>query len=269
MADFEELVGEAVRTAPLILLTVKSPKVYEICTKLLPYSTGFEIECSRLPEFKLSNFENIPGIMAVGCDGCEQRFRIPPGLPGIFCLYAISVQLKLNSALNEGSGIHYHVDMTDCCQSITQQNVDDNKYWMLRELETWNYKGTYNPKEIRLGKGGWAGFRLSKNTLEIRIGEMTFDYELLIQRILHAQEIVMRFRTNNGMGIWSNNPFKGKQINQSILFDYAEKYITNTATQRKLAELEAQYKTLMQKKVVTVISAEEIKEIVQSRIIKL
>lgn len=176
---------------PLILLTIKDESIINRVNKLLPYSTGFEIECSKSEFFKNSNFTIIPNILDVSCDNGEQRYRIPNGIPGLICLFNICNQLKIDSLLNFGSGIHYHIDTTDCFKDLVK-TATENQDWILNELDTWNYKGDYNKRGIN-PFGNWLKFN-SLETFEFRIGEMSFDYKVLVNRIIHANNIVKRLK---------------------------------------------------------------------------
>lgn len=155
----------------------------------LPFSIGIEIECIQNVDFDIEAFKTIPNILAVNCDFDEQRFRIPKGIKGLICLYDICTMLKVNSLLNPLSGIHYHVD---CSSFFDYLDLDwlKKENWILDELDTWEYKGTYNKREIKNGKFAWVGRRSCFKTLEFRIGEMTFDYSLMFKRIVHLCRIV-------------------------------------------------------------------------------
>lgn len=188
------LLKEIQECTPLALLAITDKELINRINNLVPYSTGFEIECNyRQNCYVEENFRTIPDIMHVYNDSTEQRYRIPNGLKGIICLYNICEQLRINSELNPLSGIHYHVDCTDySMQLLLDENfMKTNEQWILNELSTWKYKGTYNSKGISIPHyhtGNWM--RNNTGTLEFRIGEMTFDFKLLLERITHCNEIV-------------------------------------------------------------------------------
>lgn len=197
---------ELVETAPVVLLALKDKKIIDEINNMLPYSTGFEIECGvNHTEFNKDNFDVIPDIMEVDTriSSGEQRFRIPNGFKGIICLYNLCEQLKNNLLLNYGSGIHYHVDCTGCFNQDLVGITMLNQSWILEELSSWDYKGTYNSKGINcsnvtgcdfnLNTGNWLRFNHLR-TMEFRIGEMSFDYKVLIRRILHCNSIVKRVK---------------------------------------------------------------------------
>lgn len=187
---------------PLILTSIKSPGILRAIDDYLPYSTGFEIECNWLPNFNIKEFESIPDIMHVDCDGGEQRFRIPKGLKGLICLYNISEALKRNCSLNLSSGIHYHVDMTDIYDVLTNEVIQENSDWILKRLDEWKYDGAYNSRSVCFGIGStWMRFQSGFKTAEIRIGEMTFDYNVLSKRIIDANSIIRELRETIGSTI--------------------------------------------------------------------
>jgi hypothetical protein len=168
----------------------------EIGLYYLPFSTGFEIECSMIPGFDKSIFTTIPNIMEADVNtGSEQRFRIPNGLNGIKCLFLIAENMRKYAYPNEYSGIHYHIDCTNWFDTLTKDIYEDQKEYILTELDKWEYKGTYNKRDISFGiNHAWMRRQTRFKTLEIRCGEMTFDYHLLFKRISHANEIVNKIR---------------------------------------------------------------------------
>lgn len=185
-----------IKTTPVVL-DVDSEDVNKVGNYYLPYSTGFEIECEQGSSFNVENFLNIPYILDVNVDSYEQRFRIPNGIKGIQCLYNISQELIKNSLLNKGSGIHYHIDFTDCYDSLNYDNIKLNSDWILKELDTWEYKGNYNSRKCQFNTAhNWVRFQNCFNTMEIRIGEMTFDFSLLFKRIVHANQIARKLKNS-------------------------------------------------------------------------
>lgn len=185
-----------IKTTPVVL-DVDSEDVNKVGNYYLPYSTGFEIECEQGSSFNVENFLNIPYILDVNVDSYEQRFRIPSGIKGIQCLYNISQELIKNSLLNKGSGIHYHIDFTDCFDSLNNDNIKLNSDWILKELDTWEYKGNYNSRKCQFNTAhNWVRFQSCFNTMEIRIGEMTFDFSLLFKRIVHANQIARKLKNS-------------------------------------------------------------------------
>ena len=78
---------------------------------------------------------------------------------------------------------------------IDDDLIDINKQWMLAEIDEWNYKGKYNKRNFEFNKSSWIRAHGIYSTLEYRIGEMTFDYKLIVKRIIHCQSITERFNT--------------------------------------------------------------------------
>jgi len=212
----EGSISSIITTCPLSL-DIDNPDAIEAGNYYLPFSTGFEIECIYSPEYNESNFKNIPYIMDVINDGGEQRYRIPSGIKGLHCLYNISLQLKFNSIKTQ-SGIHYHIDCTDN-QDLLNYNVLNNyKELIFNELNTWEYKGTYNRKDIGPG-GSWCRIQPYFKTIEFRIGEMTFDYSLLFKRINHLNRLIQHIAN---FEILKNSP----------LLKYEEEDIKTVLTKR-------------------------------------
>jgi hypothetical protein len=187
-------INKLISSAP-ITLDVTNKDVIEVGNYYLPYSIGFEIECFKETNFNLKDFTTIPNIIDVNTDDEEQRFRIPKGIEGLNCLYNITLALKKNSLLYDKSGIHYHVDCTEMYDDLTSKIITDNKDWILEELDTWNYKGSYNRRNFQFNTShNWLRCQSSFKTIECRIGEMTFEYDLLFKRITHLSDIIRRFK---------------------------------------------------------------------------
>lgn len=192
----EESINHIISKTPLVY-PLDNSNAIKVGNYYLPYSVGFEIECFKGDDFNIDSFLNIPDIMDVDITEGEQRFRIPPGFKGLHCLYNISTQLKLNSLLNPDSGIHYHIDCTDVYHLFNYGNIGKNEKWILEELSKWGYKGTYNLKSVRFDNSHrWVRFQPSFKTAEFRIGEMTFDYDVLFVRIAHCCKIIEKLKAN-------------------------------------------------------------------------
>jgi len=178
----------------LLLLNPNSLKnktnVEKVSLEYLPFSTGFEIECSKRDTFDLTAFEKIDNIMDINIDNSEQRFRIPNGYKGFICLYDISKELINNSELNPLSGVHYHIDFTDMFDDIRNNTriLDEIEEQILSELDTWGYDGKFNSRKISTAHN-YIRMNSQFKTFEFRIGEMTFDYALLAKRIIHCNQL--------------------------------------------------------------------------------
>lgn len=253
-----KIIEQIINTSPLVLLTIEDEELINLANQALPYSVGFEIECSQKASFNKEAFSSIPDIMDVNVDSCEQRFRIPNGIKGLICLWNICEQLKLNSELNEGSGIHYHIDMSDVFGGmVTKRSIENNQKWILSELDSWNYKGNYNNRECKLNQRCWVQFQSEFKTAEIRIGEMSFDYNLIIKRMIHGCQIIKRFREKEG---YFQNP-KFQKIDKEVILNYLKMSI-----QTEILSLLRQLKDLQEKeKEETPISQEEMKNTIKKR----
>lgn len=193
---------------PLALLLLTEREDINYVNTLFPLSIGMEIECNKKEEYNevdksqfQSYYKCIPTIMDVDTDRAEQRFRLPPGINGFICLAILCERLQIYSTLNMESGIHYHVDCTRSWDKIYAR-LDSELYMedrmnIIKQLESWGYKGTFNAKYVSNTQNShsWVRPQMGFKTLEFRIGEMSFDYKLIIKRILHLQQIVMNFAT--------------------------------------------------------------------------
>lgn len=193
----------AVYSNPHLLLSMPD-KLKRIADSMLPVDTGIEIECtikedSRRGRTRDSIFASIENIVAVECDSAELRFRIPSGIKGMICLYDISEALIQHAELNPASGNHYHIDFTSHYDKVTETSSTRDRHlrkhndWLIKAIKHWNYKGTYNSMLYTTHR---SAIRLATEhkTIEYRIGEMTFDYELLIKRIINCQNITRRLK---------------------------------------------------------------------------
>lgn len=255
-----EIIREAIYSNPLVLLSITDLDIIDEINSYLPYSTGFEIECNYGPLYKVENFRAIPDIMDVQNDSGEQRYRIPTGLRGLVCLYNICEQLKLNSELNYGSGIHYHLNLSDCFSKITDNHIKENSDWILEELDTWGYPGQYNSRECSRQRC-WCKYSDEHQTMEIRVGEMSFDYEVLVKRIIHGNEIIKRLKNNLGFPTIKEEPipFNIGQIKE---------YFTNhsSSVNQEVLLLQKQLQLLTQQKVKIAVNANSI---IKNRVVKI
>ena len=164
------------------------------------YDVGIEIECSPLDGFsesdKLEELKELNIFKDIQLTKDEQRFRLPKGTSGFYALHKLSMFMKKYYAFNDLSGIHYHIDFSDCFDNlINNESIVNISLYLLNELDSWNYKGSYNSRMVKLdGGASWVRFQSDFKTMEVRIGEMTFDYNLLLKRILHLQEITYRLK---------------------------------------------------------------------------
>jgi hypothetical protein len=222
------IIEEAVYNNPKSLSSIKDERLKKAIDSFLPYSTGFEIECDYDTNYSVESFKSIPNIMEVRNDDSEQRYRIPSGLKGLVCLQDICDQLRLNSKMNLDSGIHYQIDCTDWFELINQDVLDKHKDWILCELDKWDYKGSYNNRNVSMSGHSWVRTNREHKTLEFRCGEMSFDYNHLVTRIISANSIVKRVKEDsNGYDIMLdrlNNELNSLiQINQTEILHSIKK----------------------------------------------
>lgn len=192
-----ESLKESIIETPSLITELDDPILLKIIDNLIPYDIGIEIECGRQNHYDIEKFKSISHIIEVRSSNGEERFRIPSGINSILCLKNISDILKEQCELNSGSGIHFHIDMTECYHLLTRKIINDNKEWMLKELDTWKYSGTYNRRDCKFKNEScfiWVAFQNRFKTAEIRIGEMTFEYNLLMKRIIHCCEIIKKLK---------------------------------------------------------------------------
>lgn len=166
--------------------------------KYLPHSIGIEIECGYNKSIDLDiikeEWSKLPIMEKNSPNDRENKFRISNGKNGLIGLFEISNYCKQYLLLNEDSGIHYHVDapwVKEGNDLYLPENLNEFvKNFILQELDSWDYKGTYNTRNISYNsKGNWVNMRSYFGTVEYRIGEMTFDYPLLLKRILHISKL--------------------------------------------------------------------------------
>ena len=205
-----KMVRDAVRQCPLPLLGIKGHKYID---SLLPYSTGIEISIHTdflkdiygffNPNIKRDierDIENNFNLLAFDFISNELKFRIKPGVEGMVSLYNMCEFLKKYAAINpsDKAGNHYHIDCSEMksFHYFRESTLSMNTDWILESLLSWNYKGSYNPYSVTKDKKGVVSFRSDYRTIEFRLGETTFDYSLMIKRIIHAQNIVKRMKSD-------------------------------------------------------------------------
>lgn len=258
--EHKELIEDGIYSCPLVLLSIKDKAILNTINDYFPYSIGIEIECGKSPNFELHNFLDIPNILEVNIDSNEQRFRIPNGLAGLICLYNICEELATNSEINPNSGHHYHVDMTNTYHLLSSDFISNNENWILKELDSWNYGGMYNVRRIEFSSSHhWVRFQREFKTAEFRIGNMTFDYSIIVKRLIHASSIIQRL--NKQLVTIENITYiepNFKELKSRI------KYFKSNS---KLQYLTNQLLSL--KENLNIVSAEEQKQIVNNRIIKI
>ena len=187
---------DSINSYPSLLLSAPR-KFQQIANNLIPRNTGIEIECLQGPNFDIKYFQKIK-LEELYIAEEEHKFQIHAGIKGMNEIFKVCECLKEYSLFTD-SGIHYHINTGPHFKMLRE--MKDTKWdcedyncfsWVLKELEAWNYKGAYNSKRIGNEKKSWVYFHQYYSTAEFRIGEMSFDYELIIKRILHCHSIVKR-----------------------------------------------------------------------------
>ena len=175
---------------------------------------GIEIEAILKDEYSIFDFHeawnNANLVCSENSDSDEIRIRLNFYNNSISkCLIDLYLGLEIIKKyykLNILSGIHYHVDCPEIflnCNLYGYFNtVSDQHKWVFKALSSWNYdevKGS-NARQISIDK--WSQVRIHRcyKTLEYRIGEMTFDYSLILKRIVHVTNI-----TNKIVRIYDND----------------------------------------------------------------
>lgn len=233
-------IEEAIFKLPHLLKDINNHEIIECINYLFPYSHGIEFECFKKNNYNIEKFESIPNIMAVSSDSTEQRYRIPSGLDGLICLYEVCKLMKECSKLDLSSSNHYHTDMT-LFKEISHIHTDearkfreDNDHWIIEELKLWETAFDYSKASLN----SWYKYN-DLGTLEIRIGEPTFEYEIISKRLMKCASIVKRLT-----GLEGTKPLQ-------------------------LLKLRTQLELLSNKKVNKEIQENEIQQIIKNRIIKL
>lgn len=244
----EGLLRNMALNSPLALLGLEDENLKDIANKFIPFSTGFEIECYSKPEYNLDTLRKeiakVPYIIQWNFSSDEYRFRIPNGIRGIICLHNISLFCKRYLTLNEKSGIHYHVDFSDVWTYYRNYDnfdsiIRNHSNWILEELDTWGYKGTYNSRRISTSRE-WVTFN-ALGTIEFRIGEMTFDHNLLLKRIMHCNKIVSNLRDK------IDSPYSEKYsfVDRYDIIEYLKEFKSDTG--EKQDEISVIYDRMRQK----------------------
>ncbi len=183
-----KMIEEAIYKFPLSLNALDNTNLEMIVNDYLPYSMGMEFECYA-NKFNEDKFKKIPDIMDV--DGCssEIRFRIPNGIKGLVCLWHILIEVKKQVKIDLGSSNHYHTDFTDVWSKMSQDFKKAEIKWVLEELKTWGTAVNYDMIN------SWYRWN-TLSTLEIRIGEPSFDYDVIVKRLIQCCDISKRVKFN-------------------------------------------------------------------------
>lgn len=116
--------------------------------------------------------------------------------------------MKMYNKGGEGTGIHIHIDIS----SFGDFNSMDRQ--VIKALNVFNsdevldkvyaifgskYNGTYNKRGAQYqSKGWWINCFRSFNTIEFRIGDLTFEYEELIKIVIELEKLVKTIMLQSG-----------------------------------------------------------------------
>jgi hypothetical protein len=229
-------IKEILSISPLLLLNdvLTNDKILQYCNACLPYSIGIEIE---------ADYTNKPDLLytyllAHSVDNYEQRFRIPNGYKGLIALELIVNQLKY-FLIPTQSGNHYHID---CTQNFSLMRNKILKSNILEQLDNWEYKGTYNKRNVAFNqKGNWVNIRDDFNTCEVRIGELAYDYKTVFKRIFELCGIIKTIRIDSNLNYQEtfDNDININEIFENIKqsnINYKD-YINNNISKLKNKEI--------------------------------
>lgn len=149
----------------------------------LPVDTGIEIECNVPKDWDKSWLDDIPGIVNNFSTRQELRIRVRPGLEGFNTIYNLCNHLNSKNYILTESAIHFHVDITGFEDNIRKIHKDTelNK-WIKEQILAWDH--------IQKITGSGYIFFKKHNTIEIRCGKMTFNYQEMIKDIVLSHYIV-------------------------------------------------------------------------------
>jgi hypothetical protein len=244
--------------------TVTEKELNDICLEIMPFSIGLEVEAFfsadgysdskrvRCEIEKLLNGLAVDKIiMAYRCHTSETSVRFHKGLKGLQGIQEFSKILMEYYLWNNLAGTHFHVDFTDCPESVKlgkgynkspyfeafkeydiEVESEDNKSnivsktvenFILEELDLWEYSGTYNQRVFLPFKGGWCCYRQYVETMEVRCGNMFFTYHDLIEKVNHLGYIFTVVK----QAIKSFDLFEGKHYNTATVDKWNKETIKN------------------------------------------
>lgn len=270
--DKKETLRGIVYNTPLVLTVIEDRSSIDYINSFLPYSIGIEFDTQVSEDYDLQNFIAIPDIMEIRNDSLEQRYRIPNGIKGMVCLYNLLEQMKLNNIFDELGGIHFHVDMTRTYKYLTAHKLRDCEQYILTELDKWKYPGTYNKRGINFGhsyigtSGNWLRFQSGFKTAEFRICEMTFDYDVLIKRLIHGCEIISHLNNH----IHPSHTVTYEYLDKDEIIKYIRKVDENLKSKiETINEAISEFTTDEEQNIIRKKLKKELISIVQSRIVNM
>ena len=124
----------------------------------------------------------------------EHRISIS-GYRQAFGLYSILRDIKRHCRLNDGGGIHLHVDIS----MLNFERPDELKDFLTSKLDYvyelfGGYTGTYNKRGVAVEcKDKWINIRRKYKSVEFRIGKCTFEYDEIMKWMIGCNSIVKEY----------------------------------------------------------------------------
>lgn len=237
MQSKTEKIREAVKRFPyLIPLYIKDksfdPKItYGIMKKMLPLRFSIEIEClgALNKGDRTQDLNKLYNVYSLTRDYSyvrteedylnatvlnEHRISVL-GFKQLVGFYNVLEAMKHSLFYCKGGGIHIHIDLTPFYYSDNNSNSwkVESYYIKLHNVLSTNayldrvykifgskYTGTYNRRSCEIdSKGNWINIRPYFKTIEFRIGDLTFEYEELIDIVIQLQALVkeINYKINN------------------------------------------------------------------------
>lgn len=204
MSTKTQKIKDAVYTAPYLIPGYLKNKTFDhrittgILAKLLPLRWGIEFECINGLPININNSLNLYDFSQNYPYNPESDQQNEIRLSGQGYLYLSALYMALNKMktyckLIDGGGIHIHINYlnypTNQSKLVTffsQSKILDQVYKIFGS----KYVGNYNLKNCSIHKGNWV--RITHNTIEFRIGDLTFEYEEIVQILIKLQSLVKR-----------------------------------------------------------------------------
>lgn len=170
----------------------------KIAYSMIPYQFGLEIECSPVRECP-PMFKN-KGCLDESVSSREARFRIIPGADGMKTLFELCNHLKEHYHPNPQGALHIHVDSrekgfiggfftgNDYSKKLSDKDFCES---ILSKLDDVGYIRSYNSRLVTYvtSAATWVRFQDTKQTIEYRIFDVSFEYEDLVKSVIKAQKV--------------------------------------------------------------------------------
>lgn len=237
MQSKTEKIRKAVKRFPyLIPLYMKDksfdPKItYGIMKKMLPLRFSIEIEClgALNKGNRTRDLNKLYNVYSLTRDYYpeqaeedylnatilnEHRISVL-GFKQLVGFYNVLEAMKHSLFYCKGGGIHIHIDLTPFYYSdnnskswkadsyyVKLYNILSTDAYLNRVYKIFGskYAGTYNRRSCEIdSKGNWINIRPYFKTIEFRIGDLTFEYEELIDIVIQLQALIkeINYKINN------------------------------------------------------------------------